>query len=139
MVNLKYLNKFWRILAMLLIKFEISLARNWSENCVIVANNVNQESPFLINYTKLYVPGVTSFTRYNKKLLGQLKSGFKRTINWNRYRWKLSIERQNRHLDFLIDPSFQGVNRVFVLLFEDEEQRTRYKWYYLPTVEMKRV
>ena len=86
MVNLKYLNNFWRILAMLLIKFEISLARNWSENCVIVANNVNQESPFLINYTKLYVPGVTSFTRYNKKLLGQLKSGFKRTINWNRYR-----------------------------------------------------
>ena len=55
---------------MLLIKFEFSLARNWSENCVIVANNVNLESPFLINYTKLYVPGVTSFTRYNKKLLG---------------------------------------------------------------------
>ena len=43
---------------MLLIKFEISLDLNWSENCVIMANNVNQESSFLINYTKLYVPGV---------------------------------------------------------------------------------
>ena len=59
MVTLKYLSNIWRILAMLLIKFEISLDLNWSENCVIMANNVNQESSFLINYTKLYVPGVT--------------------------------------------------------------------------------
>ena len=59
MVTLKYLSNFWRILAMLLIKSEISLDLNWSENCVIMANNVNQESSFLINYTKLYVPGVT--------------------------------------------------------------------------------
>ena len=49
---------------------------------------------------------------------------FKRIINWNKYQPKVSTERPNHYLDFLIDPSFQGVNRLFVLLFENEAQRT---------------
>ena len=50
------------------------------------------------------------------------KSGFKKTINWNKYQTKVSTKGQNQHLDFLTDLSFQGVNRLVVLPFENEEQ-----------------
>ena len=55
--------------------------------------------------------------------LQQLKSGFKRTINWNKYQTKVSTEGVNQYLDFFIDPSFQGVNRFFVLSFKNEGNR----------------
>ena len=97
----------------------------------------NQGATFSITDTKLYVPVVTLSTQDNAKLLEQLKSGFKRTINWNKYQSKKSIERQNQYLDYLIDPSFQGVNKLFVLSFEYEAQRISYKRYYHPTVEIK--
>ena len=64
-----------------------------------------------------------------------MKFGFKRTINWNKYQPKVLTERPNRY--FLIDPSFQRVNRLFVLSFENEQQRTSDKRYYLPTREIK--
>ena len=80
---------------------------------------------------------ITLSIQDNAKLLEQLKSGFKRTVNWNKYQPKVSTERPNQYLDFLTDPSFQGVNRLFVLSFEDEEQRTSDKRYYLPTKEIK--
>ena len=70
--------------------------------------------------TKLYVPVVTLSTQDNAKLLEQLISGFKRAINWNKYQTKVSTERVNRCSDFLINPSFQGVNRLSVLPFEEE-------------------
>ena len=67
-------------------------------------------------------------TEDNVKLLDQLKSGFERTINWNKYQSKVSIERKNQYLDFFIDPNFQGVKRLFRLLFENnghkQEQNT---------------
>ena len=63
----------------------------------------------------LYVPIVTLSTQDNMKLLEQLGSGFKRTINWDKYQSKKTNQAQNRYLDFLIHPSFQGVNRLFVL------------------------
>ena len=66
-----------------------------------------------------------------------MKSGFRRTINWNKYQSKMSIERPNENLDYLVDPNFQGVNRLFVLLFEDNAHRTRYAEYSLPKVEIK--
>ena len=66
-----------------------------------------------------------------------MRSGFKRTINWNKYQTKVSTERQNLYLDFLINPSFQEVDTLFVLTFENETQRTSYKRYYLPTREIK--
>ena len=49
---------------------------------------------------------------------------FETTANWNKYQLKVSTGRPNQNLDFLIDPSFQGVNRLFVLSFESEIQRT---------------
>ena len=79
----------------------------------------------------------TLLTQDNSKMYEELKSDFKRAINWNKHQAKVSTERQNQYLDFLIDPSFQVVNRLFVLPFESGAQRTSYKQYYLPTREMK--
>ena len=119
-----------------LINYEISLDLNWSENCIITATNVvNQGTAFSITDRKLYIPIVTLSIQNNAKRLEQLKSRFKGTI---KYQLKVSAERQTQYLNFLIDPSFQGVNRLFVLSFEDEVQRTSNKQYYLPTREMKK-
>ena len=82
MVPLKYLSNFWRTLEMLLIDCEINLILTWSANCVAVAN---QATVFAITDTKLCVPVVALSTQDNAKLLQQLKSGFKRTVNWNKY------------------------------------------------------
>ena len=73
----------------------------------------------------------------NVKLLKQLECGFKRTINWNKYQSKKTSQVQNRCLEFLIYPSFQGVNRHFVLSFKDENSWESYKQYCLQTVEIK--
>ena len=91
-VPLKYLSKFRRTLEMSLINCE-SIDLKWSEDCVIVATNVAAQATFSITDTKLYVPVVTLPTQDNAKLLEQLKSGFKRTTNWNKYQPKVSIER----------------------------------------------
>ena len=76
-------------------------------------------------------------TQDNGKLLPQLKSGFKRTINQNKYLSKPELLAQNPNLNHLVEPSFQGVNRLFVLAFEDDAQRTGNKRYHLPNVEIK--
>ena len=76
-------------------------------------------------------------TQDNVKLLKQLDPGFKRAINWSKYLSKTSNEAQKRYLDFLIDSSFQGINRLFVLSFNNANGRKSYKQYYLPTVETK--
>ena len=87
----------------------------------------------------LYVPFVTLSTQDNTKLLEQLKSVFKRAISWNKYQSIMSKERSNQRLDYLNDPSFQGVNRLFVLSSENEALRTSYKRYYLLTEEIKKI
>ena len=66
--------------------------------------------------SKFYVPVVTLSTQDNAKLLQQLKSGFKRTINWNKYESNIKTFAQNRYLNHLINPSFQGVNFLYYLL-----------------------
>ena len=58
-------------------------------------------------------------------------------INWNKCQSKVSIERTNEYLDYLIGPSFEGVNRLFVLSFENNAHRTRHREYFLPKVEIK--
>ena len=65
---------------------------------------------------------VTLSTQDNAKLLRQSKSGFKRTISWNKYLSKPELLAQNPNLD-LVEPSFQGVNRLFVLAFENDAQK----------------
>ena len=62
----------------------------------------NENPTFTITDTKLYVPVLTLSTQDNVTLLKQLESGFKRTINWNKYQLKVAQQTQNRNLDFLI-------------------------------------
>ena len=97
-----------------LINCEINLILAWSEDCV--TSSANGETKFKITDTKLYVPAVTLSTQDKPKLLEQLKSGFKITIIWNKYQAKVSTG-VNRYLDFRIDTSFQGANRLFFLFY----------------------
>ena len=117
-----------------LINCEVNLILAWSKDCVIT--NSTGEGKFAITETKLYVPVVTLSTKNNEKLLQQLKSGFKKTIIWNKYESSIKTFAQDRYLNYLINPSFQGVNWLFVLAFENENDRTPHSTYYLPKVEL---
>ena len=105
----------------------------WLKNCVLIdkstreanyAANPNvyeidnpENAIFKITDTKLFVPVVTLSKENDIQLLEQLKTGFKRTIKWNKYRSQMSIQPQNNNLNYLIDPTFTSVNRLFVLSF----------------------
>ena len=119
-VPLKYLSNFWRTYEMQLINCEINLILTWSKDCVITSSE--GEGKFTITETKLYVPVVTLSTQDYAKLLQQLKTSFKRTISWNKYESSIKTFARNRYLNYLINPSFPGVNRLFVLSFENEDQ-----------------
>ena len=100
MVPLKYLSNFWRTLEMPLINCEVNLILTWSSSCVIVSTNIAaQNARFKITDTKLHVPVVTLSTQENAKLLQQLKSGFKRVTNWNKYLSKPGLLAQNPNLN----------------------------------------
>ena len=109
------------------------------------ANNPPIGLEFQITDTKLYVPVVTLSKENDKKLLEQLKSGFKRTVKWNKYRSQMTIQPRNNNLNYLIDPTFAKVNRLFVLSFERIEEnnvkkkdhRDSFSHYYVPKVEVK--
>ena len=138
MVPLKYLSHFWRTLKMSLINCEIRIQLKCSTECVLIAGIAPNQVPiFTKTDTKLYVPVVTLSTQDNVILLKQLESSFKRTMNWNKCQSKKTNQVQNRYLYFLIDPSFQGVNRLFVLSFENEDDWKSCNRYYLSTVGMK--
>ena len=105
---------------------------------IITATDVaDQATTFSITDTKLYVPIIILSTRDNAKLFGQLESGFKRITKQNKYQPNVSTKRPNQYLNFLIDPGFQPVNRLFVLSLKDEAQRTSDKGYYLLNREIK--
>ena len=90
MIPLKNLSTFWGTFEMLLINWEIDLDLNWPKKWVIVASNEDQETALSKTDTKLYVPVVILSTQDDSKLFEELKSGFKRTINWNKYQSKIS-------------------------------------------------
>ena len=121
MVPLKYLSNFWRALEMPLINCEVNLILTWSSTCLIT--NSTGALTFEITDIKLYVPLVTLSTQHNSKLLQQLKSGCKRNVIWNKYLSKPE-SRRDPSLNHLVEPSFKGVNRLFVLRFENDVQGT---------------
>ena len=123
---------------MSLINCEVELILTWSANSIIIYTDVaNQVPTFEIAETIFYVSVVTLSTQDNSELLPQLKSGFKRIISWNKYLSKPELLPQNPNLNHLVEPSFQVVNRLFVLAFENDEQITSNKRYYIPNVEIK--
>ena len=108
----------------------------------MVAGHPNRDdSPtnavFKITDCKLYVPVVTLSAENDNKLLEQLKTGFERTIKWNKYRSEIFNQAKNNTLNYLIDPTFTNVNRLLVLIFENQDDRTSYSKYYLRKVEIK--
>ena len=135
---------------MALINCEVSLTMTWFRNCVITSKVVRRRettavtrinnptgATFRIKGTKLYVPVVTLSAEKDNKLLEQLKTGFKRTITWKKYRSEMSNQTKTNNLNNLIDPTFTKVNRLFVLSLENEADRISYKKYYVPKVEVK--
>ena len=153
-VPLKHLSNFWKTLDIPLINWEVSLASIWSANCVITSlekrlvaasqgdnPTVYADSPtnttFKIIDYKLYVPVVTLSAENYNKLLEQLKAGFQKTIKWNKYRSEMSNQTKNKHFDYLIDPTITNINRLFVLSFENENDRTSFSKHHIPKVEIK--
>ena len=145
---------------MLLINFvfdlsKVSLILTWSENCVLTdiktqtaraarrdnparpAINAPADATFQIKDTKLYVTAVNFSTENDKTLLKQLKTGFKRTIKWNKCRSEMNNQAKNNNLNYLLDPIFIKVNRLFVLSFKNEDDRTSFWRYYVPNVQIK--
>ena len=145
--SLKYLGNFWRSLDIPLINCEITLILSWFKKCALVgrahrgppaaAINSPTDAKFEITDCKLYVPIVTLSAENDNKLLEQLKSGFRRTIKWNKYMSQMSNQNKNNNLYYLIDTTFSNVNRLFVLSFENEDDRTSYYKYYKPSVKIK--
>ena len=115
----------------------ITQAVDPNANPAIPAINAPTNATFQIKDTKLYVPVVTLSTENDEKLLEQLKTGFKRTIKWNKYRSEMTNQTKNNNLNYLIDPTFTKVNRLFVLSFENENDRTSFSKYYVPNVQIK--
>ena len=120
---LKHLGNFWNSLYILLVNCEVFLALSWSETCVITSMEkrlvraaqggnpaVYDDSPesaiFKIKDCKLYVPVVTLSAENDNKLLEQLKTGFQRTIKWNKYRSEMFNQTKNNNLNYLLDPTF---------------------------------
>ena len=153
-IPLKYLGNFWRSLDIPLINCQIALNLSWYKECVLVGRALRNapdpqpnppiaatESPtsakFEITDCKLYVPLVTLSAENNSKLLEKLKSGFRRSIKWNKYMSQMSNQNKNNNLNYLIDLTFSNVNRLFVLSSENEDDRTSYYKYYVPSVEIK--
>ena len=101
------------------------------------AINAPTNATFQITDTKLYVPVVTLSTENDKKLLEQLRTGFKRTTKWNKYRSEMTNHTKNNNLNYLIDVTFTKVNRLFVLSLENENDRTTFSKYYVPNVQTK--
>ena len=123
-IPLKYLGNFWRALDIPLISCEVSLELKWNKNCVITSPQIGvnldggntavpTNATLAINDYQLYIPVVTLSKDDEIKLLTNLKSGFIREIEWNKYRSQMTTEEINNNLNILIDPTFTNVNRLF--------------------------
>ena len=115
----------------------ITQAVNPNADPAIAAINAPTNATFQIQGTKLYVPVVTLSTQDDNKLLEQLKTEFRGTIKWNKYRSKMTNQTKTNKLNYSIDPTFNKINRLFVLSFENEKERTCFSKYYTPKVAIK--
>ena len=147
---LKHLSRFIFTLDILLINTEIELILKWNQNCVLTEKAYRaavaegddaaaERAGNEVNITdcKMYVPVVTLQAEYGNKLYEELKTGITIDFTWNKYRSQIVSQPATNNLNYLIDPIFNNVNRLFVLVFENDEDRTKYDKYYKPTVEIK--
>ena len=115
-VPLKYLRNFWRSLEMPLINCKLFLELNWIEDCIL--SSAGNSAEFEITDTKLHVPIVTLSTKDSANLAKQLNEEFKRSVYWNSYETKpAKVIEQGKNIYELLNASFQGVKRLFVLAY----------------------
>ena len=116
-VALKYLSNFFRSLEMPLINCKIKLNLTWKKECVL-STDVG-DAVFIINDTKMYVPVVTLSKEDNKDFIEQQNKGFQRSIYWNEHKTKeINEDADANVLKYInLDPSFQGVNTLFVMAY----------------------
>ena len=125
-----------------LINCKIKLILTWKKECVL--STAADDAVFIINDTKLYVPVVTLSKEDSKDFIEQQNKGFQRSIYWNEYKTKEKDEAGNANaIKYInLDPSFQGVNRLFLMAYsrEDGNQATRngQRKYYLPRIDLKK-
>ena len=103
----------------------------------VAAINRPKDLKFSVTDCKLYVPVVTLQTEYQNQLYKDLKTGISIDFTWSKYRSQMINQTATNNLNFLIDPTFNNVNRLFVLAFQNEEDRRSFSKYYTPTVEIK--
>ena len=136
-VPLKYLSNFWRSLDLALINCEIERNFSWSRYYIIYKISITFEAvpninpvgyrvtsqttsaTFQINNAKFYVPVVTLFTNDTIKFLENMKQRFKRTTSWNKCRSEITTQTKNNNSDYLIDPTFRNINRLFAISFKN--------------------
>ena len=140
-VPLKYLSNFFRSLEMPLINCKIKLNLTWKKECVLTTDA--GDAVFIINDTKMYVPVVTLSKEDNKDFIEQQNKGFQRSIYWNEYKTKErnKIADDNVFKYINLDPSFQGVNRLFVMAYNranDQRTKNGQQKYYLPRIDLKK-
>ena len=140
-VPLKYLSNFFGSLEMPLINCKIQLNLTWKKECVL--SNQSGNAVFIINDTKMYVPVVTLSKEDNKDFIEQQNKGFPRSIFWNEYKTKEINENADANVCKYInlDPSFQGVNRLFVMKYNranGQPTRNGQQKYYLPRIDLEK-
>ena len=111
------------------------------KNCVLSAAADN--AVFIISDTKMYVPVVTLSKEDNEDFIEQQNKGFQRSIYWNEYKTKELTEDANANVFKYInlDPSFQGINRLFVMAnnrTDDQPTRNGQRKYYLQRIDLKK-
>ena len=140
-VPLKYLSNFFRSLEMPLINCKIKLNLTWKKECVL--SNQDVAAVFIINNTKMYVPLVTLSKEDNKDFIEQQNKGFQRSIYSNEYKTKEINENADANVFKYtnLDPSFQGVNRLFVMAYNranGQPTRNGQQKYYLPRTDLEK-
>ena len=144
-VPLKYLSNFLRSLEMPLINCKIKLNLTWKKKYVL--SNDDGDTVFIISDTKLYVPVVTLSKEDNKDVVEQQNKGFQRSIYWNEYKTKEQTEDANANATkyIYLDPSFQGVNRLFIIEYnrlaaanDNQFNKDSQQIYYLPRNDLNK-
>ena len=141
-VPLKYLSNFFRSLEMPLINCEIKLNLTWKKECVLSTGG--GDAVFIINDKKLCVPVVTLSKEDNKDFIEQKDKKFQRSIYWNEINNTKEINEDadaNVFKYINLDPSFQGVNRLFVMAYNranGQPTRNGQRKYYLPRIDLEK-
>ena len=141
-VPLKNIGNFMFNLDFLLINSEIELILQWIEDCVLTEKATREELPagddtaaepavnainrpkdlkYSVTDCKLYVPVVILQTEYQNQLYKDLKTGISIDFTWIKYRSQMINQTATNNLNILIDPTFNNVNRLFVLAFPNED------------------